>query len=285
MYQAKAEGRARYRLFEPSMNARAARRLDAENRLRKSIEREELVVHYQPKVALGSGEVVGFEALVRWADPERGLVPPSEFIPLAEETGLIVPMGEWVLRQACRQAATWRRERPGDAPVVVWVNLSPRQFHRADVVGQVSSVLEETGVDPRCLGLEITESVVMDGAEATIETLRRLRALGVRLAIDDFGKGYSSLGYVKRFPVDVLKIDCSFVEGLREHPEDLAIVQAVITLGQSLGMKVVAEGVETVEQLDVLRGLGCDYGQGYHFARPMPGEEATAFLATHGDFR
>ena len=285
MYQAKVGGKARYRLFEASMNTRAARRLDAENRLRKGIRREEFRVHYQPTVSLGSGEVVGMEALVRWADPERGLIPPSEFIPLAEETGLIVSMGEWVMREACRQAAEWWRVRPGDAPVVVWVNLSPRQFHRADMVGQVSSVLKDTGLDPRCLGLEITEGVVMDDAESTIEILRQLKALGVRLAIDDFGKGYSSLGYVKRFPVDVLKIDHSFVEGIRENPEDLAIVQAVTTLGQSLGMRIVAEGVETVEQLDVLRGLGCDYGQGYHFARPMPGEEASAFLATHGDPR
>ncbi len=172
---------------------------------------------------------------------------------------------------------------PRHPPVAVWVNLSPRQFHRADVVGQVSSVLEETGLDPRCLGLEITESVVVDDAESTIRTLRCLKALGVKLAIDDFGKGYSSLNYVKRFPVDCLKIDRSFVCGIREHPEDLAIVHAVLTLGQSLGMEVVAEGVETAEQLDLLRGLGCEQAQGYHFARPMPGGEVATFLAMRGD--
>ncbi len=285
MYQAKASGKAHYELFEPAMNAKAGRRLEAENRLRKAIHRGEIVAYFQPKVSLEDGAILGMEALARWADPERGLVLPSEFIPMAEETGLIVPMGESLMREACRQAAEWRRERPGAAPVAVWVNLSPRQFHHADGVGQVSSVLRETGLEPCCLGLEITEDVMMDDAEATIETLKCLKSLGVRLAIDDFGKGYSSLNYVKRFPVDCLKVDRCFVRGICEHPEDLAIVQAVITLGRAFGMEVVAEGVETAEQLDLLRGLGCDYGQGYHFARPMPGGEASALLATHGDPR
>ena len=189
------------------------------------------------------------------------------------------------MREACRRAAAWREEHAGLPPVAVWVNLSPRQFHRSDVVGQVSSVLRETGLDPRCLGLEITERVVMDDADSTIETLRRLKGLGVKLAIDDFGKGYSSLNYVKRFPVDCLKIDHSFVRGISEHPEDLAIVHAVITLGRALGMEVVAEGVETAAQLDLLRGLGCEQGQGYHFARPMPAEEAATFLAGCADLR
>ena len=282
MYQAKVGGRARLRLFEPDMNARATSRLDAENRFRKAIDRKELVTYYQPKVSVGSGEVVGMEALVRWADPERGVVSPAEFIPLAEETGLVVPMGELVMREACRQAVAWRRTRSPADPIAVWVNLSPRQFHRSDIVERVSVVLGETGLDPGCLGLEITERVVMDDAESTIETLRRLRAMGVRLAIDDFGKGYSSLNYVKRFPVDCLKIDRSFVGGIHVHPEDLAIVQAVTTLGRALGMEVVAEGVETAGQLEMLRGLGCDQGQGYHFARPMPAGEAAAFLAAHG---
>ncbi len=235
MYRAKTEGKARHAVFEEKMDERAARRLDAENKLRKAIERGEIVSHYQPKVCLTSGEIIDMEALARWGDPERGLVLPSEFIALAEETGLIVPMGELVLREACRRAVSWREEHTGIPPVVVWVNLSPRQFHRADVVVQVSSVLEETGLNPRCLGLEITEGVVMDDAESTIETLRHLKDLGVRLAVDDFGKGYSSLGYVKRFPVDCLKIDRSFVCGICEHPEDLAIVQAVITLGRAPG--------------------------------------------------
>jgi diguanylate cyclase (GGDEF)-like protein/PAS domain S-box-containing protein len=285
MYGAKAGGKARHAVFEEKMDERAARRLEAENRFRKAIERGEIVAHYQPKVSLGDGAVVGMEALARWADPDRGLVLPSGFIPMAEETGLIVPMGESVLREACRRAAAWRKEHPEAEPPVVWVNLSPRQFHRADVVGQVSSVLEETGLNPRCLGLEITEGVVMSDAESTVRTLRCLKALGVKLAIDDFGKGYSSLNYVKRFPVDCLKIDRSFVCGIREHPEDLAIVQAVITLGRALGMEVVAEGVETAEQLDLLRGLGCDQGQGYLFARPMPAEEVPAFLAGRRAFR
>nr|MDP9478110.1 EAL domain-containing protein [Actinomycetota bacterium] len=283
MYGAKARGKARHELFDPAMNERATSRLEAENGLRRAIGRGEIVPFFQPKVSLASGEVVGMEALARWEDPERGLVLPAEFIGLAEETGLIVPMGEAVLREACRRAAAWRDERPSAEPVAVWVNLSPRQFHGADVVGRVSSVLEETGLEARCLGLEITEGVAMDDAESTIETLGRLKGLGVRLAIDDFGKGFSSLNYVKRFPVDCLKIDRSFVSGICERPEDLAIAQAVITLGHSLGMEVVAEGVETAEQLDLLRGLGCDHAQGYHLARPMSAEESSAFLAERAD--
>jgi diguanylate cyclase (GGDEF)-like protein/PAS domain S-box-containing protein len=285
MYQAKTKGKARYELFEPDMNVKAARRLEAENRLRKAVERGEIVAHYQPKVSLEDGAVLGMEALARWINPERGLVLPSEFIPTAEETGLIVPMGESVLREACRQAVAWQEEKPGCSSVVVWVNLSPRQFHHTDVVGQVSSVLQETRLDPYYLGLEITESVVMDDAESTIETLGRLKGLGVRIAIDDFGTGYSSLSYLKRFPVDALKIDRSFVGGISEHPADLAIAQAVITLGRVLGMEVVAEGVETAEQLDLLRDLGCDHAQGYHLSCPMPAEESSAFLAAHVDPR
>ncbi len=281
MYGAKARGKARHELFDPAMNERAASRLEAENGLRRAIGRGEIVAHYQPKLSLASGEVVGMEALARWEEPERGLVLPAEFIGLAEETGLIVPLGELVLREACRRAATWRQERA--ERVAVWVNLSPRQFHGADVVGQVSSVLEETGLEARYLGLEITEGVVMDDAESTIETLGRLKGLGVRLAIDDFGKGFSSLNYVKRFPVDYLKIDRSFVSGICERPEDLAIAQAVVALGHSLGMEVVAEGVETAEQLDLLRGLGCDHAQGYYLARPMAAEESAAFLAERAD--
>ena len=285
MYRAKAQGKARHAVFEEKMGEAPPKRLDVENRFRKAVQRGEIVAHYQPKVSLGQGGILGMEALARWVDPERGLVLPSEFIPMAEETGLIVPMGESMLRQACRQAQAWREEHTAVPSVVVWVNLSPKQFHRADVVGQVSCVLEETGLDPRGLGLEITEGVVMDDAESTIETLRRLKAMGVRLAIDDFGKGYSSLGYVKRFPVDVLKVDRSFIGGICDYPEDLAIVQAVITLTQSLGMEVVAEGVENAEQLEMLRDLGCDQAQGYHLARPMPEHEATVFLMMHGDPR
>ncbi len=280
MYGAKAGGKARHELFDPAMDERAAGRLEAENGLRRAIRRGEIVPFFQPKVSLTSGEVVGMEALARWEHPERGLVLPAEFIPLAEESGLIVPMGQAVLREACRRAAAWCEERVAAPPVAVWVNFSPKQFHGADVVGQVSGVLEETGLEAHRLGLEITEGVALGDAESTIETLGQLKELGVRIAIDDFGTGYSSLSYLKRFPVDVLKMDRSFVIGVSERPENLAIAQAIVTLGHSLDMGVVAEGVETEEELEKLRGLGCDEGQGYYFARPMPAEEAEALLAS-----
>jgi EAL domain-containing protein (putative c-di-GMP-specific phosphodiesterase class I) len=230
---------------------------------------------------MGSSEIVGFEALVRWQHPTRGLVPPLAFIPLAEETGLIVPLGRWVLETACRDAVRWGRGRGGNrsAPRVVSVNLSARQFAQPDLVEDVAAVLAATGLPPSALELEITESVVMDHSDPGIHTLRRLRALGVRLVLDDFGTGYSSLAYLKHLPLDTIKIDRTFVAGIDE-PADRSIVDAVIALAHGLGISVVAEGIETERQAERLRELGCDFGQGYLFSRPVPLDAARALLRT-----
>jgi EAL domain-containing protein (putative c-di-GMP-specific phosphodiesterase class I) len=219
------------------------------------------------------------EALLRWQHPTRGLVSPLSFIPLAEETGLILPMGRWVLETACRQVREWQRQIPAAASLVVSVNLSARQFAQADLVANVAAILDHAGLTPRSLELEITESVVMDQSEASIERLRGLRGLGVRLVLDDFGTGYSSLSYLRRLPLDTIKIDRSFVSGLGAAGVDLPIVQAVISLAHGLGVDVVAEGIETEEQLACLRWLACDRGQGFHFARPLPPDDLRALLA------
>jgi EAL domain-containing protein (putative c-di-GMP-specific phosphodiesterase class I) len=219
------------------------------------------------------------EALARWDHPRRGLLSPTEFISLAEETGLILPIGRWVLAEACSQARAWQDRYPGDPPLLMSVNLSVRQFQHPELVEEVAQILRETGLAAGSLKLEITESVVMEDADANTITLRRLEALGVRLEIDDFGTGYSSLGYLKRFPVDVLKIDRSFVAGLGRDPEDTAIVRAVISLAHTLGLAVTAEGVETAEQLAHLREMGCELGQGYLFSEPLPSAAAGALLA------
>ncbi len=216
---------------------------------------------------------------MRWQSPERGMVSPAKFIPLAEETGLIHPIGGQVLRQACSQAKAWQGHLPSGSHPFVSVNLSAAQLKHPGFVPEVARVIEETGVDPGALILEITESMLMEDAERSVETLCELKALGVRIAVDDFGTGYSSLAYLKRFPVDYLKVDRAFVDGLGREEGDTAIVRAVMGLARALGLEVVAEGIETVEQLDLLRDLGCDYGQGYYFARPLPSAEAGEFLA------
>jgi diguanylate cyclase (GGDEF)-like protein/PAS domain S-box-containing protein len=271
MYQAKASRRAGcYEIFDrAAMGARSAERLDLEASLRKGLERDELEVFYQPLFGVAQGRVVGAEALVRWRHPERGLLTPDKFIGLAEETGLILPLGSFVLEEASRRARAWR-DRLG-ADLSMSVNLSARQFQQRRLVEEVEEILSATGVDPRQICLEITESVVMADVEQTIGVLRRLKALGVRLAIDDFGTGYSSLGYLKHFPVDVVKIDRSFVIGLDTNPVDSAIASAVIGLAKALGMTTVAEGVETEAQLNHLQSLGCEVMQGYYFSRPLPG--------------
>jgi diguanylate cyclase (GGDEF)-like protein len=278
MYRAKAEGSG-YEVFDPAMHERALGRLELENDLRRAIEGDEFVVHYQPIVGLQTGELWGMEALVRWEHPERGLLGPDEFVPAAEESGLVVPMGELVLEEACRRAAEWQREFPLTPPLTVSVNLSGRQLRRPDLHEVIGRALAETGLPASSLGLDVTETVYIGALEANTAALDRLRALGVRVSLDDFGRGYSSLSYLKRLPTDILKIDRSFTKGLGLEVGDTAIVQAVVDLAHILGMEVVAEGVEVEEQETLLREMGCDFGQGYHFSEPLPPEAASGFLA------
>jgi predicted signal transduction protein with EAL and GGDEF domain len=278
LYQAKEAGRARYAIFDTAMSEAALERAALEAELRQALDRDELALHYQPKVDLASGRVTGLEGLVRWQHPTRGLLPPGVFIPLAEETGLIRPLGLWVLAEACRQARRWHDADPLHS-LVVSVNVSAVQLRQADFVPTVARILAETGVAPACIQLEITESVLMLDADRAAAVLKALKELGLGLALDDFGTGYSSLGYLKRFPIDTVKIDRAFVGGLGRDPEDTAIVRAVIGLAHTLGLHVVAEGVETEDNLHRLRELGCELGQGYHFARPLPADEVDALLS------
>jgi EAL domain-containing protein (putative c-di-GMP-specific phosphodiesterase class I) len=275
MYEAKRRGRAEYEVYKPSMNTRAVNRMDLGNELRRAVEREEFEVYYQPVIELEIGRVAGFEALARWRHSERGLVDAEEFIELAEETGLIRPIGQGVLEDACRQAKEWRERYPDKVPWMS-VNFSASQFSRQPDL--IPTVLNETELEPSALQLEITERAVMDNAEYSIGKLKKLKELGVSFAIDDYGMGYSCLYYLKRMPVDFLKIDRSFIVGLGQDPGDKAIVFGTIGLAHALGLKVVAEGVETEEQLAKLKEVGCDLAQGYHFAKPLPGEEAERLL-------
>ena len=270
LYRAKQQGGNNYQFYTPDMNERALKRLALENQLRWALERKEFRVYYQPQVNIGTGQIVGMEALVRWQHPEMGLVSPAEFIPLAEDTGLISPIGEWVLRSACAQTKSW--QDCGFTSLRVSVNLSPRQFQQPDLLLMIERQLKETGLDPAFLELEVTESSVMKNAESAINTLRELKAMGITISIDDFGSGYSSLSYLKHLPIDVLKIDQSFVRDMTADPNDAAIVMAIIQLAHSLQLKVNAEGVETEEQLRFLRLLRCDEMQGYLFCRPLPVE-------------
>jgi diguanylate cyclase (GGDEF)-like protein/PAS domain S-box-containing protein len=279
MYRAKAKGRRRYQVFETDMWEQAVDRFDLENALRRALGRGELELHYQPIVDLRTGAVHTVEALLRWHHPDRGRLAPSEFIGIAEETGIIVPMGGWVVAEACRQLRRWQQAVPGLA-VGVAVNLSGRQLDQTDLVARVGDAVTASGVDPSLLQLEITESVVMDDVERSRQTLAELRALGVTLAVDDFGTGYSSLSQLKRFPVDRLKIDRSFVDGLGAEPEDTAIVTAIVHLAHSLGMLATAEGVETEQQRHALEALGCDSAQGFLLAEPAPADEVLSLLAS-----
>jgi diguanylate cyclase (GGDEF)-like protein/PAS domain S-box-containing protein len=281
MYRAKAQGKGRHEVFDKVMHSRAISLLQLENDLRRAIEREEFVIHYQPIVKLTTGHISGFEALVRWQHPERGLVSPLEFIPLAEETELIIPISHWVLRESCRQIRQWQLASPVMASLSISVNLSGKQFKQSGLVEYIKQTLQETNLAPASLRLEITESVVMENAEITTAMLRQLRSLGVQLSIDDFGTGYSSLSYLHRLPVNNLKIDRSFVSQMRPGNENSEIVRTIITLARNLNMEVVAEGIETEDQLGQLKALACDYGQGYLLSKPVTAELAGALLQSN----
>jgi diguanylate cyclase (GGDEF)-like protein len=281
MYRAKERGKSRYELFDSDMRSRAVDRLEVENALHRALDRGEFRVFYQPAVDLRTGEVIGVEALVRWQHPERGLVGPDQFIALTEETGLIVPLGSWVLREACRQ---WRRWEDSGTPTPrMSVNLSARQLGQPDLVDVVAEALQETGMDPGRLSLEITESTVLADTESALATLEALKRHGVRISLDDFGTGYSSLALLKRIPVDELKVDRSFVAGLGLDPQDSPIVSTVIGLAEALGLAAVAEGVETSAQAEELRRIGCLDAQGFYFARPQPPERMTILLGSRLD--
>ncbi|MBV9110379.1 MAG: EAL domain-containing protein, partial [Gemmatimonadetes bacterium] len=270
--------KGQYEVFDREMHERAMGRLRLETELRRALERDELRVHYQPIVSLGSGRISGFEALVRWQHPERGLLAPDEFIPLAEETGLILPVGMWVLEQACRELRRWQDAAPRTEPLTMAVNLSARQFLQVDLVPRVHQVLAGTGIAPGTLKLEITESVLMQHTAEVTSTLRRLKALGVQLHIDDFGTGYSSLGYLHRLPLDALKIDRSFVMG--GDGANLPLVRTIVALAHALGVVVVTEGIESAEVLREIRSLDCEFGQGFLFSHPLPGEAIAALVAS-----
>ncbi|HRZ23915.1 MAG TPA: EAL domain-containing protein, partial [Candidatus Contendobacter sp.] len=276
MYQAKADGRADYAFFTAELNARVSEQFTLSNELRRALEQDEFVLYYQPQIDLATGQPVGVEALIRWRHPQRGLIPPVQFITVAEETGLIGPMGEWTLRTACAQNRLW--QNAGVPPLPVAVNLSAKQWLQSHLEQQVVEALEAAGLEPRFLELEITESLLMRDTDQMIGTMRRLQGRGVQFAVDDFGTGYSSLSYLKRLPVNRLKIDRSFVRDIPANTDDVAIAAAIIQMGKSLRLNVVAEGVETPEQLRFLGEQGCDVVQGYHFSKPLPAGECAEYL-------
>jgi diguanylate cyclase (GGDEF)-like protein/PAS domain S-box-containing protein len=278
MYRAKSSGKARHEVFDKAMHTFAVNLLQIETDLRKALDRRQFVIHYQPIVSLDTFHICGFEALVRWEHPERGTIWPMDFIPVAEDTGLILSIGEWTLQEACKQMRRWEHEFPSEDPMFISVNLSPKQFNQPHLLERVSDILQETGLDASSLKLEITEGAVMENLEMATELLRQLRALGVKLSIDDFGTGYSSLSYLHRFPIDTLKIDRSFVTRISENNENTEIVRTIVVLAQNLGMDVVAEGVETKEQLAILRQFGCEFGQGFYFSKPVSEIEAGGII-------
>ncbi|MDY0260948.1 EAL domain-containing protein [Syntrophotalea acetylenica] len=281
MHQAKQRGPKNYQFFSKGMNRMARERLEVEAGLRRSLDLGQLALHYQPKIDLKTGRVVAMEALLRWESPELGRISPLRFVPLAEETGLILPIGDWVLETACMQGAAWHRQ--GFSSLRMAVNISPRQFRQRDFVARLDGVLRRSGFDPGLLELELTENLVMEKSEGTLLTLIDIKARGIKLAIDDFGTGYSMLSYLKHFPIDRLKIDRSFVQDIPMYADDAAITEAILAMARSLRIKVIAEGVETREQLAFLKDRGCQEGQGYYFSRPMPADAAAEFLS--GRFR
>jgi diguanylate cyclase (GGDEF)-like protein/PAS domain S-box-containing protein len=285
MYHAKAKGKGRFEVFDETMRDRARARMEIETDLRRAIELNQLVVYYQPQVALGTGRVYGYEALVRWMHPCRGLIPPSEFIPIAEETDLILPLGRIVLREACRQMAEWQTKFEHDPPLSVSVNVSVRQLTSSNLVEDVRAALAESGLPPSSLHLEVTESSVMTNTDIAVEVLRGIKELGVGLEIDDFGTGYSSLGYLSRLPFDTVKIDQSFVRDLHRNREAADIVRTIFDLANSMNLSVIAEGVETNEQLAALSSLGCQYGQGFYFAKPADRDCTQALMLERSTLR
>ena len=278
MYQAKESGRQAYRFFEAAMNVRAVERQSIEESLRRALERQELVLAYQPKVDLGTGAIVGAEALIRWTHPTRGLISPTQFIPVAEDCGLIVPIGNWVLRDACRQAQAW--VDAGLPPATMAVNVSAMELRHETFLDGLFGILRETGLDPRSLELELTESALMKNAESAASILRAVRERGIQIAVDDFGTGYSSLSYLRKFQIDALKIDQSFVRQIAAGAEDTSIVTAVISMARSLRLRVIAEGVETAEQVAFLEAHQCDEAQGFFYSPPVPPEEFAKLLTT-----
>jgi diguanylate cyclase (GGDEF)-like protein/PAS domain S-box-containing protein len=278
MYHAKARGKARFAVFDEGMRERAVARLEIETGLRKAIDAQQLILHYQPELSVSNRRVIGYEALVRWNHPERGILSPSEFVPVAEESELIVYLGRWVLKEACRQMAEWHRRFVFDPPLAISVNISPRQLSQGGLVEDVERVLSETGLDPKCLKLEVTEGSIMQDAEMALGTLRRLKLTGIGLEIDDFGTGYSSLSYLQRLPFDTVKVDRSFIKELGISAESSEIVRTIVELARSLEMDVVAEGVETEDQFERLTALGCKYVQGYYFARPTSAQTTQTLM-------
>jgi diguanylate cyclase (GGDEF)-like protein len=274
MSHAKQLGGNGYEFYSKSLNAESLERLSLENQLRKALDREELLLHYQPRVDVRSGQIIGAEALMRWQHSERGFVPPGTFIPIAEETDLITSLGEWALRTACRQNSAW--QTAGSRPVPVSVNVSSKQFRAGSLLEAIRGALQASGLEGAHLVLEVTESLLIEDPEATLEMLRRIKEMGLKISVDDFGTGYSSLSYLKGLPLDELKIDRSFVNGVPTDADDVAIVTAIIAMAHSLGLTVVAEGVETEEQLAFLAERGCDEYQGFLFSRPLPASEWTA---------
>ncbi len=280
MYQAKALGRGLYQVFEAKMHDRAMTRLQMESDLRRALEREEFQLNYQPIVCLTTGKLVGLEALLRWRHPQRGLISPGTFITVAEETGLIVQIGNWVLRQACHQIRHWHLCYPTRVPLFISVNLSVRQFSQPNLVGQIDQILRDSGLPSQFLKLEITESAVMENPDKANDVLVQLRARHIQISIDDFGTGYSSLSYLHRFPVNTLKIDRSFIHGMETKEENSGIIGAIVALADNLGMDVIAEGIETREQLDLLSMLGCQFGQGYYFSKPLAPESTELLISS-----
>ena len=283
MYRAKSKGRGCSELFDAAIQEQVMGRLQMETQLRRALQNDELRLFYQPIVAAGTGRIEGFAALLRWQPKGSDSVPPNVFIPLAEQSGLIVPIGSWVLSTACMQAVSWHRRYPSDQPLYVSINISGRQFSHPSFIGHVKDALEQSGIDARCVKLELTETAAMKDAPSTEKTMSQLHALGVKLSIDDFGTGYSSLSYLRRFAVDTLKIDQSFVSKMEESRENYAIVRTVVALSRSLGLDVVAEGVETPGQLEKLKLADCDSAQGYLFSKPLPAHAVNSLLESNRD--